>query len=338
MNEVIIRTKNLSIGYFRKKERIPIQTGLDLDVYRGELVCLIGPNGCGKSTLLRSLAGLQPLLAGEVLIENCPLPRQTLKDKAKLLALVLTDKVEVSNLTVFELVALGRNPYTDWLGNLNDEDNLMIKKAIGQVHLNGYDGRFLKELSDGERQRAMIAKALVQNTPVIFLDEPTAHLDLPNRVEVMILLRTLAKETDKAVILSTHELDLALQASDKLWLMAPERGISIGTPEDLILNNSIQTVFANNSFRFDGSNGNFVMNHVGVSKPVSLITKGNGLHKYWTERALTRNGFKVVPGSSCEIIIDEERGCWNLTSFGYDNSFHSLEDLLVSLKELSSSE
>lgn len=259
--ELIIRTHELTIGYQRKKASYPVQTALNLNVYRGELVCLIGPNGCGKSTLLRSISGLQPSLRGDIYIEDLPLQKQSLKEKAKLIALVLTDKVEINNLTVYELISMGRNPYTDWLGTLSEEDKEKVQTAIGQVHLEGYENRFLNELSDGERQRAMIAKALVQDTPVILLDEPTAHLDLPNRVEIMILLRTLANETNKAVILSTHELDLALQAGDKLWLMSPRQGgIIIGTPEELIHNNSIQTVFANHSFSFAGDNGSIRIN------------------------------------------------------------------------------
>lgn len=259
--EPIISTRELTIGYLRKKTPYPVQDSLNVNVYRGELVCLIGPNGCGKSTLLRSISGLQPVLKGDIFIEGLPLQKQRLKEKAKLIALVLTDKVEVSNLTVYELIATGRNPYTDWLGKLSEIDKQKVQTAIGQVHLDGYESRYLNELSDGERQRAMIAKALVQDTPVILLDEPTAHLDLPNRVEIMILLRNLARETNKAIILSTHELDLALQSSNKLWLMSPEcGGIIIGTPEELIHNNSIQKVFANHSFSFAGDSGSIRIN------------------------------------------------------------------------------
>ncbi len=257
----IIHTEELTIGYKRKKTLYPVQGSLNLNVYKGEMVCLIGPNGCGKSTLLRSISGLQPSLKGNIYIEDFLLQKQPLKEKAKLIALVLTDKVEINNLTVYDLISMGRNPYTDWLGTLNDTDKERIRTAIGQVHLEGYENRSLNELSDGERQRALIAKALVQDTPVILLDEPTAHLDLPNRVEIMILLRTLAKETDKAVILSTHELDVALQTADKLWLMSPgQGGIIIGTPEDLICSNSIQHVFANHSFSFTGDNGSIRIN------------------------------------------------------------------------------
>lgn len=333
MNDGIIRTNGLAIGYFRKKKPCRVQSDLNLNVLRGELVCLIGPNGCGKSTLLRSMAGLQPLLAGDITVDGLSLNRLALKDKAKLLALVLTDRVEVGNLTVRELVAIGRSPYTDWLGNLTEEDWRISTKAIEQVHLENYEDRFLSELSDGERQRAMIAKALVQDTPVIFLDEPTAHLDLPNRVEIMILLRRLAKETHKAVILSTHELDLALQASDKLWLMAPRGGITVGTPEDLILDNSIQTVFANKAFRFDGSTGNFVMNHDGTPRAVSLTAKGEGMRLYWTERALRRCGYQIAAEADCRVTVDEESEIWEVKTTKSVEKAFSLEELIRLIEE-----
>lgn len=327
----IIQAHKLTIGYNRKKQNFPVQTNLELNVYQGELVCLIGPNGCGKSTLLRTLAGLQPLLGGEIIIEDLPLDKQSLKNKAQLIALVLTDRVEVENLTVYNLVSMGRNPYTDWLGNLTEEDKSKIDTAINQVHLKGYEQRFINELSDGERQRAMIAKALVQDTPVILLDEPTAHLDLPNRVGIMMLLHALAKETNKAILLSTHELDLALQSSDKLWLMSRETGITVGTPEDLILDNQIQTVFANQSFYFDSVTGNFVVNHENSKKPVTLKSDKNSEITYWTERALKRNGYCIVPDSDCVISVITGQKNWELTLNNKIKLFDSLEKLLVEI-------
>ncbi len=327
----IIQARHLSIGYSGKKEPVRVQTELELNIFPGELVCLIGPNGCGKSTLLRTLSGLQPLLAGEIWIDGRPLQKQSLKDKAKLLALVLTDRVEVNHLTVDELVSMGRNPYTDWLGRLGEEDREKVRIALSLVHLQDYGDRFLSQLSDGEKQRALIAKALVQDTPVIFLDEPTAHLDLPNRVEIMLLLRTLAKETNKSVILSTHELDLALQAADKLWLMSSPGGIVVGTPEDLVLSESVQRVFSNHSFRFDTSTGNFIMNHPDVLPPVSLLTKGEGIRTYWTRRALFRKGYPLSSDALISITVDENSACWEVTCAGKIHTVSSLEQLFASL-------
>lgn len=257
----LIETCELTIGYRQKQHRKIVQKALNLAVYPGEMICLIGPNGCGKSTLLKSIGGLQPILGGDICINQLSIQEQSLSEKAKLIALVLTDKIEVNNLSIAELIAMGRSPYTGWLGELSPQDKQIIDDAIRQVHLEGYENRFLTELSDGERQRALIAKALAQNTPVVLLDEPTAHLDLPNRVNIMLLLRKLAKDTGKAILMSTHELDLALQTSDNIWLMSPRQGgVQTGTPDELINNNSIQKVFATHSFSFTGEGGSIRVN------------------------------------------------------------------------------
>jgi iron complex transport system ATP-binding protein len=332
MPDAIIQTHDLTIGYVNRKGNYPVQIRLSLEVFQGEMVCLIGPNGCGKSTLLRTIAGLQPALRGEVRIDNLPLGKQSLSNKARLLSLVLTDRVEVSNLTVFNLVATGRNPYTDWLGKLTDHDKELVHAALSQVHLEGYANRFINELSDGERQRAMIAKALVQDTPVILLDEPTAHLDINNRVEVMMLLHELARRTNKAIVLSTHELDLALQTADKLWLMIPKHGIAVGTPEDLILTNRFQKVFANNSYRFDSSTGNFMVNHAETPRLVSLKTLGTGNRTYWTERALTRNGYQLSANASEMITVDEAADSWLISKEGRELACSSIQELLLQLE------
>lgn len=331
MQQAIIQTKDLSIGYISRKQIYPVQTTLSLEVFQGEMVCLIGPNGCGKSTLLRTLSGLQPALCGEIFIDNLPLGRQTLLNKARLLALVLTDKVEVNNLTVFELVATGRNPYTDWLGTLCEEDTELIHRALEQVHLEGYAHRFINQLSDGERQRVMIAKALVQDTPVILLDEPTAHLDINNRVEMMLLLHELARCTNKAIVLSTHELDLALQTADKVWLMTPQEGIVVGTPEDLILTNRFQKVFANNSFIFDPLTGNFVVNHATTPKKISINVIGMGHCGYWTKRALERNGYQVCLDADLQITVNETEQFWILHKNKREYRCVSLQELLLFL-------
>lgn len=332
MPDAIIQTHDLTIGYVNRKGNYPVQIRLSLEVFQGEMVCLIGPNGCGKSTLLRTIAGLQPALRGEVRIDNLPLGKQSLSNKARLLSLVLTDRVEVSNLTVFNLVATGRNPYTDWLGKLTDHDKELVHAALSQVHLEGYANRFINELSDGERQRAMIAKALVQDTPVILLDEPTAHLDINNRVEVMMLLHELARRTNKAIVLSTHELDLALQTADKLWLMIPKHGIAVGTPEDLILTNRFQKVFANNSYRFDSSTGNFMVNHAETPRLVSLKTLGTGNRTYWTERALARNGYQLSANASEMITVDEAADSWLISKEGRKLACSSIQELLLQLE------
>ena len=232
MSNVSISTNSLTIGYrIASGTEYPVQTDLNFSLHTGEMVCMLGPNGCGKSTLLRTLAGLQPALSGEYKIQNSD--RQE-----KSVALVLTERLSMDNTTVHDVVAMGRYPYTSFLGGLSEQDEEIIAASLQAV---GFDLVALNSTlspfnahSDGEKQRILIAKALAQQTPIILLDEPTAHLDLPHRILILRLLRQLAHEQGKTVLISTHELDLALALSDRILLMSPPgRGIQLDTPEAL---------------------------------------------------------------------------------------------------------
>ena len=211
----MLNTSKLSIGYGTKT----LLAGLNLQLHKGELVCLIGRNGCGKSTLIRTLAMLQPAQSGEVFIDGKSIKKLSAQERAKLVSVVLTERTDTGMMHVGELVALGRYPHTDLFGKLTAEDEQIIDSALEAVSLADKKQNLVAELSDGERQKAMIAKAVTQDAPIIILDEPTSHLDVPNRIEIMSLMRRLAKEMNKAVLLSTHEPDLALQNADRLWLM-----------------------------------------------------------------------------------------------------------------------
>ena len=210
-----------------------MQRDLSFSLYEGEMVCMLGPNGCGKSTLLRTLAGLQPALAGEYSAMGYGLP--VTGEASKNIALVLTERLSLENTTVHDVVAMGRYPYTSFLGGLTDEDEAIIAQSLQQVGFGLSVGRsFFNAHSDGEKQRILIAKALAQQTPIILLDEPTAHLDLPHRILVLRLLRQLAHEQGKTILISTHELDLALALSDRILLMSPKaQGVQLDTAENL---------------------------------------------------------------------------------------------------------
>jgi len=299
----ILTTKNLSIGYSKKGKTDIIQSGLDLQLSAGELVCLIGPNGSGKSTLLRTLTGLQKPLTGTTFIDGKDITRIKQNEKALMLALVLTERVDIENTTVYNLVSLGRHPHSDWWGNITPEEDTVIREAIEMVHMDHKMHQNINELSDGERQRAMIAKALAQDTPIIMLDEPTAHLDLPNRVEIMLLLHKLAHKTQKAILLSTHELDLALQAADRIWLISSDFGIESGVPEDLVFNGSFTRTFQSKSYFFNAANGNFSLNYP-MSKKVWVT--GDKTRMYWTLRALARAGYMVVQDAEVQILVTEQ--------------------------------
>lgn len=226
-----LQAEHLTIGYGDKI----VQQDLSFSLMAGEMVCMLGPNGCGKSTLLRTLADLQPVLSGSY--------RLSVQQSAKAIALVLTERVSIDNTTIHDVVAMGRHPYTSFLGTLSAEDERIIAaslEAVGVGELNNY----FNDLSDGEKQRVLIAKALAQQTPLILLDEPTAHLDLPNRILVLRLLRRLAHEEGKTVLISTHELDLALQLSDRIMLMSPRQGgIRLDTAQNLIASDAFTEAF-----------------------------------------------------------------------------------------------
>ncbi len=250
MSNVSITTNKLCIGYRIQNIEYRVQTDLDFALQQGELVCMLGPNGCGKSTLLRTLAGLQPALSGEYqLIANGQKPT------AESIALVLTERLSMEHTSVHDVVAMGRYPYTSFLGGLTPEDERIITESLEQV---GFEHSSIRPFSlspfnshsDGEKQRILIAKALAQQTPIILLDEPTAHLDLPHRILVLKLLRQLAHEQQKTVLISTHELDLALSLSDRIMLMTPGKGIELDTAEALKKADAFTPAFGMDIFHY----------------------------------------------------------------------------------------
>lgn len=208
-----ITLEQLSVGY---KGFSPVVTGINVEIKSGELTCLIGPNGIGKSTLLKTLTGFLPKLGGRLLLDGRDIDLLSQHERAKYISIVLTYKTDVQNLSVAEMVGMGRMPYTGFWGKLNADDREIVAEAINMVGINHLKDRMVQTLSDGERQKVMIAKALAQQTPIILLDEPTSFLDFPSKVEMLQLLHRLAKETDKVVFLSTHDLELALRIADRL--------------------------------------------------------------------------------------------------------------------------
>ncbi|MEM9391109.1 MAG: ABC transporter ATP-binding protein [Bacteroidota bacterium] len=325
----ILYTHGLTIGYKTKRSLLELEKDLNIKIHNGELVCLIGPNGCGKSTLMRTIAGLQKPLNGETFIAEVDVKNIKPHQYARLLSLVLTDKVHVGAMTVMDIVSIGRYPYTNYFAKLKSSDYEIIERSLDSVHLNTYKDRFFSELSDGEKQRVLIAKALAQDTPLIMLDEPTAHLDLPNRVEIMNILKRLAKETNKAIFLSTHELDLALQTADTIWLMNREETLKSGAPEDLVLSGMFERVFKSNAFTFDKFSGSFKVVHPTKGK-VSL--SGNDVHITWTRRALEREGYEVIKDLDYPIRIRHENDHWKVEISGKIFQCQSVGQLLEVLR------
>jgi iron complex transport system ATP-binding protein len=322
----LLSARNLQTGYRSGAKRIIVANALpELLLRPGQLICLLGPNGSGKSTLLRTLAGLQPPLSGEIHIEG--IHRWTSAAVARKIGLVLTDRVSGNNLTVASLVALGRYPWSGWLGGLNADDRASIEWAIGATGIGSLRDRKIHTLSDGQSQKVMLARALAQDTPILMLDEPTAHLDLPSRILLMRLLHRLARETRKAILLSTHELDLALQVADEVWLLQSGGQLLSGAPEDLVLNGSFESAFSEEKVVFDKGSGNFII-YIPQEKPVRLT--GEGILLFWTRRALRRAGFEPVDTAGLHIRVEvrENRPVWLLEHQGETTAFDSIQKLL----------
>ncbi|MGQ1947846.1 ABC transporter ATP-binding protein [Geofilum sp. OHC36d9] len=286
-----IKISQLSVGYPHGKMTNYVASNLNATMRQGELVCLLGANGAGKSTLLRTICNFQPHLSGEITIQNKLLTHLSEKEISKMISVVLTDRIIVPNATIYELVSYGRSPYSGMFGRLTPKDKQIINEAIEQCGIAHKKEALLSSISDGERQKAFIAKALAQNTPIIILDEPTAFLDLPARVEIIQLLRQIASHAGKSVLLSTHDLDLALQMADHLWLLPQGGPLITGSPEDLLLKNAFQKLFQNKGIEFDTNTGLFRVEYEHFQK---LPVKGHGFEYVLLRRAFARRGIKTT--------------------------------------------
>lgn len=314
-----MQTVGLTVGYGRDHSLL---NNLALELRAGELVCFMGQNGIGKSTLIRTLAGLQKPLSGKInyntLESSSTLPHH--------LAVVLTDRVTAVNMTVVDIVSFGRYPYLNWSVKLSSKDTTMIDRTLGDINIGDLRDKRLHELSDGQIQMVMIARAVVQDTPIILLDEPTAHLDLNNRLEIMNLLRKLAHNSNKAILVSTHELDLALQTADLIWLASHEKRIITGIPEDLVLNGTFDAIF-----RFKGFDLKTGKVQHEPHRQLTIKLNGTGHEYLWTKNALERNGFSIDDQSGKHsVFVSNKDGDfqWIL-----DDRFHftSLRQLLLHL-------
>jgi iron complex transport system ATP-binding protein len=246
-----IHIRNLSIGYKRKNNESVVAENLSASLFSETLTCLIGANGVGKSTLMRTMSAFQPPLAGEIRIENKNIAAYSGNELSKIISVVLTERIDVNNLSVFELAGLGRSPYTDFWGTLQPEDETIVQDALQQVGVSHLSNRPVETLSDGERQKVMIAKALTQQTPVIFLDEPTAFLDFPSKIEILQTLHRLSRTARKTILLSSHDLELVIQVADTLWLMNKAKGLTVGSPSELLQSGCLENLFPNNNVFFD---------------------------------------------------------------------------------------
>jgi iron complex transport system ATP-binding protein len=299
----VLEARNLAIGWGGRVERV-LASGIDLDMAEGELAILVGPNGSGKSTLLRTLVGLQAALRGSLALCGKDVARLSVEERARRAACVFTDRYDSGYFTVLDIVAFGRYPYTDARNRLEPEDLAAVRGAIAAVGLEALEGRGFDELSDGERQKTLIARAIAQDCPLLVLDEPTAFLDAPARVEVFHIVRDLARASGKAVILSTHDIDHALRYADRLWLMDRGHRFKSGAPEDLVVSGCIGRAFDGEGFRFDISSGSFKSAAVGSLLSVGIVGPA-GAAKTWALRLCERLG--LVPAREERILGEGSR-------------------------------
>lgn len=254
----ILKTSNLNIGYKSKNAVVTIAENLNLNLSSGKLISLIGANGIGKSTLLRTITGIQHPLSGNVYLNDKNISTYKPLDLAQNLSLVLTEKLPPSNLSVFDLVALGRQPYTNWVGTLTQTDIEKVQEAMQLTQIEHLSHKKHYEISDGQLQKVLIARALAQDTPLIILDEPTTHLDLLHKVSLFKLLKKLTQETQKCILFSTHDIDLAIQLSDEMIVMTPENVVQ-DEPCNLISNGSFAALFKDEHIIFDAEKGKFIV-------------------------------------------------------------------------------
>ena len=302
--EPILSTSSLAVGYGAGNNTKTILKALDLELHSGELVAFMGQNGVGKSTLLRTLAGIQKPLSGSVTLKGKPLHLLSRNQMARAVSLVLTERINPGNLSVYELIALGRYPYTNWTGNLGLIDREKVEWAIDITRTNYIADQPVLELSDGQMQKALIARALAQDGEIIILDEPTAHLDLTNQVEIMTLLQSLAETTQKAILVSTHELEITLQTCHQLWLANFGKPIVRGVPEDLVLSGALSDAFFRTGYKWDAATRQFKLERINQTE---IRLTGEGIAFYWTQQAMERLGFKL----SNSTQVPEDNSSWN---------------------------
>lgn len=330
-----VKLENLFLGYpgLLTANRQAIFGPVNLDIRHAEMVGIIGRNGIGKSTLLRTITGLQDQVDGKVYFDGIENSRIAQKELARLVSFVSTENISIQHLRVIDLVALGRFPYTGWFGKLSSFDHNIVNEAIERTGLRHFTHKPLHQLSDGERQKVMIARALAQDTPVIILDEPTAFLDLPSRHEILRLLNDLSRNNNKTIIFSTHDLAIAMDEADRLCLMT-DQGFFEGAPEDLLINQVFRKLFLNSPVEFDAKTSAFRF-----KRELTRTATIQGEKKYCsvTRKAMERIGFLTVEEDvtdvSISVTIINEQLCWQLACRDTFISFNSIYALTSFLKK-----
>jgi iron complex transport system ATP-binding protein len=314
----ILSLDSLKIGYVSGKHENVLLPPLKACANKGELIAVIGRNGIGKSTLLRTLTGLQPSLGGEIFYSGKNIRDYSRMDLAQKVGYISTEIVKVSNMSVYDLVSLGRFPHTDWIGKIDAKNHEVIMDAIEKTGMSAFCNRFVSELSDGERQRAMIARILAQDTGIMVMDEPTAFLDIGSKYEILHLLHVLSHKSEKTIIFSTHDLHMAISQSDKIWLILDNKLIE-GAPEDLMIEGAFDHLFDSSPVQFNSEHGTFSFRSEDRG---SIYVDGEGILRHWTEKAINRAGFSVSKVKTIPYIIVPS---WNNSKWQFSTNNSSLE-------------
>lgn len=330
-----IRLDNLLIGYRTSAHRKSVVFGpVNAEISDAEMIGIIGRNGIGKSTLLRTIAGLHPQLSGKVLIDGIENTKIPAKERARLVSFVSTESLGLQHIKVDELIGMGRFPYTGWFGKLAESDREIVQKSVDLTGISHLLKKSVHELSDGERQKVMIARALAQDTPIIILDEPTAFLDLPARYDILRILNDLTLLHGKTILFTTHDLTIAVDVADKLWLMA-EGNLFEGAPEDLLIKKVFRKLFINSPVEFDAKTASFRFRRE-FKKEIAI--HGEKKYRQLTKRAMERIGLRTIEEGTAafELNIDEQEDCpsWELVCNEIRIKFKSVYDLAAYIKNL----
>jgi iron complex transport system ATP-binding protein len=329
-SEEVLKLDALETGYGGGKRKKLILPALNASANKGELIAVIGRNGIGKSTLMRTIAGLQPPLGGNVIIKGKKLSDYSRIELAQETGYISTESVKVSNMSVYDLVALGRFPHTNWIGNIDAENESAIKEALKMTSMAGFSDRFINEISDGERQKAMIARIIAQDAGIMIMDEPTAFLDAGSKFEIFHLLNTLSHESGKTIIFSTHDLHMAVSQADKIWLISGNR-LQEGAPEDLMISGAFDHLFDSSNVRFNVESGTFSFS---VTIRGAVFIEGEGVERLWVEKALNRLGFSVADHKTERFIriAKEEKSTYQMVSANSAMYAESVYELVNFLK------
>ena len=333
MNRKQILTLDLlKIGYVSGKQKHILLPPLNGTANKGELIAVLGRNGIGKSTLLRTLTGIQPSLGGGIILSGKNIKDYSRTELAQKVGYISTEIVKVNNMSVYDLVALGRFPHTNWIGKITAIDNEKIMDAIEKTSMLAFCNNNISELSDGERQKAMIARILAQDTDLMVMDEPTAFLDIGSKYEILNLLHRLSQKNDKTIIFSTHDLHMAVSQSEKVWLILDNK-LMEGAPEDLMMEGAFDHLFDSSSAIFNSENGTFSFRREDRG---ALYIEGDGKLRFWTEEAVKRAGFSIsVAKTKTFIKVNSvKNNRWQLISENSVTEFYSIYELTCCLREV----